>query len=55
MQQMNNIIKANMIIGCIVGSNLTRETKDILVEYMREIEEMEIARAEENGSSKLLP
>ena len=52
---MNNIIKANIIIGCIMGSCLTSETKEILRDYMREIEEMEIAKAEENKSSKLLP
>lgn len=52
---MNNIIKANIIIGCIMGSCLTDETKQILREYMREVEEMEIAKAEESKPSKLLP
>lgn len=51
---MNNIIKANVIIGCIMGSCLTKETKDILVEYMREIEQMEIEKGEPK-LSKLLP
>ena len=50
---MNNIIKANIIIGCIMGSCLTNETKEILVEYMREVEAKEIEEAEK--STKLLP
>ena len=55
MQQMNNIIKANVIIGCIMGSCLTGETKEILVEYMRKIEEMEIEKVEGSKPSALLP
>lgn len=52
---MNNIIKANIIIGCIMGSCLTSETKEILVEYMREVEAKEIEEAEGIKSTKLLP
>lgn len=52
---MNNIIKANIIIGCIMGSCLTSETKEILVKYMREVEEKEIAKAEEEEILTLLP
>lgn len=52
---MNNIIKANIIIGCIVGSCLTKETKEILVNYMREVEAKEIEKVEEIKPTKLLP